>query len=307
MGYKVRFDAANPTLRQSRFRSVTQPLQRPATMATAMSYSETFQNHRGNAADKWEGYLLTYDIELEPLRDRVRKMLEIGVQNGGSLEVFANYFQQAEYLVGLDICEDCRNLSFNDPRIHVEIGDATSATARQKLARTYGSFDLILDDGSHQSTDITQSFFAMLELLAPGGTYIAEDLCCVYWKEFGGGLKSPQSPMQLFKHLADVINHEHWRSGVSIADHLREMGYVDISPSTLERIGSIRSISFHNSICIIRTNTFSFQNKIGKRFCRGDIYALGFRSNNGEDISSVGQTQTDNPYNLPAAPPAAGR
>ena len=32
-----------------------------------------------------------------------------------------------------------------------------------------------------------------------GGTYIIEDLCCSYWAEFGGGVKSNNSAMYFFK------------------------------------------------------------------------------------------------------------
>lgn len=265
------------------------------------SYSEVFQNHRGNAADKWEGYLHTYDLELPSLRGRTRRLLEIGVQNGGSLEVFAEYFADADRVVGLDICEDCRRLSFADPRISVEIGDASDAATTASLLQKYGVFDLILDDGSHRSSDITSTFFSMLELLAPGGVYIVEDLCCVYWQEFEGGLRNPASPMRLFKLLADVINHEHWRTDFSVEAYLAEQGYGGLSAVAVERIRQIRSLSFHNSICVIRTNTFHHDNRIGKRFCRGDRYDLGFRSVNGQDISAVGLPQHDNPFNQPSA------
>lgn len=270
------------------------------TLNSGKTYSEVFQNHRGNAADKWEGYLHTYDIELPSLRGRTRRMLEVGVQNGGSLEVFAEYFEAADAIVGVDICEDCRRLTFGDARIHVEIGDAASPSVKAMLAEKYGVFDLILDDGSHRSDDIINTFFSLLEVLAPGGVYIIEDLCCVYWQDFGGGLKNPASPMRLFKQLADVINHEHWRTDFSIRDYLTELGYGGISDAALERIQQIRSISFYNSICVVRTNTFYHDNRIGKRFCRGDRYALGFRSENGQDISAVGESQQANPFNLPS-------
>lgn len=261
------------------------------------AYSEVFDQHRGNFADKWESYLRVYDHELSPLRDSVRKMLEIGVQNGGSLEVFAGYFADAEQIVGLDICEDCRNISFADPRISVEIADASSGFANQLLRQTYGQFDLILDDGSHRCDDITATFFSLVPLLAPGGTYIIEDMCCVYWREFGGGLKSPASPMRLFKQLVDVINHEHWRSGFGIAAYLRELGYDSLGEDVIDRLRQIRSISFYNSICVIRFNQNEADNLIGPRFCRGEHYALGFHATPGQTITEVGEPQHDNPFN----------
>jgi hypothetical protein len=48
----------------------------------------------------------------------------------------------------------------------------------------------------------------MFPLLRDGDLYVAEDLCCSYWKEFNN--KARMSSIAFFKLLADIINFEHW-------------------------------------------------------------------------------------------------
>jgi hypothetical protein len=55
--------------------------------------NDLFFEHDAKRVDKWEQYLGTYQSELAPFVERGTpvRLLEIGVQNGGSLELWANY------------------------------------------------------------------------------------------------------------------------------------------------------------------------------------------------------------------------
>lgn len=264
------------------------------------SYSELFCLHKNNIADKWEGYLPVYDRLFAELRDKCSRLLEIGINAGGSLEVYAKYFSSAEVVAGIDINQNCAKIQFNDPRIALFIGDATQDSARAVLQKSLQLFDLIIDDGSHQSGDIIRAFLNLVGLLAPGGVYVVEDLHCSYWSEFKGGLKHPMSAIAFFKRLIDVVNHEHWNSGLTVLQYLCEFGIHDVHPESLERIKTIQSIEFHNSICIMRFAHFSRERLVGKRICRGAVAAAGYVPVNGIEIANVGlgSDQTSNPFNL---------
>ena len=73
-------------------RSNTQyPGPTPKMAATGDQLVDLFFEHRGKTIDKWEHYLSIYAREFAPffaLRRPIR-LLEIGVQNGGSLELWA--------------------------------------------------------------------------------------------------------------------------------------------------------------------------------------------------------------------------
>ena len=47
-----------------------------------------YAEHLGKSSDKWELYLLEYDRLFSAYRNKPINILEIGVQNGGSLEIY---------------------------------------------------------------------------------------------------------------------------------------------------------------------------------------------------------------------------
>ncbi len=68
--------------------------------------------NKGKTSDKWELYLSVYDRLLSPLRKNKISLLEIGIQNGGSLEIWAKYFSSAKKIIGCDINKKCGKLKF---------------------------------------------------------------------------------------------------------------------------------------------------------------------------------------------------
>ena len=82
-----------------------------------------YAEHQGYVLDKWTSYLPVYDRWLSSYQDTPIRLLEVGVQNGGSLQVWAKYFASAKKIVGCDINPDCAQLEFDDPRIAPVLGD----------------------------------------------------------------------------------------------------------------------------------------------------------------------------------------
>ena len=108
--------------------------------------TSVYHDHRGKVSDKWAVYISEYDRLFCELRDRELNVLEIGVQNGGSLEIWARYFEKAKNVIGCDIDHNCHSLEFVDPRITVVLGDANvDATENAILSKT-PVYDLIIDD-----------------------------------------------------------------------------------------------------------------------------------------------------------------
>ncbi len=60
------------------------------------SLEQTRLEHNGKVSDKWELYVNEYDRIFSPYRDRPLNLLEIGIQNGGSLEIWPTYFPYAQ-------------------------------------------------------------------------------------------------------------------------------------------------------------------------------------------------------------------
>jgi len=229
---------------------------------------ELYEQHRGKVSDKWSLYLREYERLLRPLADQPIRMLEIGIQNGGSLEIWSRFFERAERIVGCDINPDCAKLRYDDPRIAVVVGDSNTDKAEIQITTESSRFDLIIDDGSHRSGDIIRAFARYFEHLNDGGLFIVEDLHCSYFQAFEGGLFDPASSLSFFKRLADLVSHEHWGLAeprkTILASFMRKHGF-DIRE---ELLCHIHSIEFINSLCVIRKNAPT-ENVIGKRFIAG--------------------------------------
>jgi hypothetical protein len=87
-------------------------------------------------------------------------------------------FSNAKCLVGLDITVECKQYESANDNIYVEIGNATDPSFIKQITEKYGTFDLILDDGSHTNRDVIKSFELLFPLLNDDGLYIVEDTIC---------------------------------------------------------------------------------------------------------------------------------
>jgi len=211
-----------------------------------------YAEHVGKVSDKWSIYLTEYGRIFDEYRNRPVRLLEIGIQNGGSLEIWSKYFPHAQKLVGCDMNPDCARLNYEDPRIAVVVGDANSDAAQVKILGCSPVFDVIIDDGSHRSSDVVKSFARYFPNLADGGIFIVEDLHCSYWQEFEGGLFDPFSSITFFKRLADVVSHEHWGIEKASTDILSGFFSKYDFRMDAEMLQHIHSVEFINSMCVMR-------------------------------------------------------
>ncbi len=229
---------------------------------------EIYKNHSGKVSDKWNIYLDTYEEKLSSLKKSPVKLFEIGVLNGGSLEIFSKYFENAELILGCDIDKNCQKLKYTENNIKLVVGDVNNEKISSQIIKN-GDFDIIIDDGSHTSKDIVTSFCKYFKHLKYNGTYIVEDLHASYQKEHGGGLFYPISSMNFFKKLVDIINFEHW--GVNkdkgfILRTFKQNYQINMDGVNFDEI---HSIEFINSLCFIKKK-LPKENELGKRHVVGN-------------------------------------
>ncbi|TGT41340.1 glycoside hydrolase family 99-like domain-containing protein [Mesorhizobium sp. M8A.F.Ca.ET.165.01.1.1] len=261
------------------------------------SLRDLYQAHSGKVSDKWSIYLETYDRVFAQYRGRPVRILEIGVQNGGSLEIWRQYFTKAGIVLGCDINVACGNLVFDDDKIAVIVGDANTDEIEDNITTISREFDIIIDDGSHTSSDIIRSFARYFPHLSEGGMYIAEDLHCSYWKEFEGGLYDPLSSMSFFKRLLDVVNHEHWglnRSRMEALAIFAEKHKIAFDDAAL---ASIHSVEFLNSLCIVTKQPIR-ENVLGPRRVQGRIAIADGSMIPLDGTENEAIDQAENPWSL---------
>lgn len=139
-------------------------------------------NHNQGFTDKglpYHTYIYLYDKEFTPYQKDVR-MLEIGVDHGGSLAMWKKYFEKYD-IVGFDLhpnpiegmpyTEDL----LNDKNIKLRFGrSSTERDAAVEFAD--GSFDIIIDDGSHDPDIQIETFRVWFSKLNKGGIFFIEDI-----------------------------------------------------------------------------------------------------------------------------------
>jgi hypothetical protein len=276
---------------------MTQTLARP-------SLAELHDRHTGKVCDKWEHYLDVYDRTFAGYRSQAVAMLEIGIQNGGSLEVWAKYFEAGRTFIGCDIDPNCRRLTYPDSRIHVVVGDAGLDTTRAQVLEKCGTFDIIIDDGSHTSGDIVKGFSQYFPYLHDGGVYVAEDLHCSYWLDFSGGLNHPLSAIAFFKHLVDVIHRDFWGVPLALEAVVEDFNRAYGCRLDADMLAHIQSIEFSNSMCIVR-KTKPAETSLGRRLQRG-TQAIVRPDIGGEAAGLATPDQSSNPWARISKPDGGG-
>ncbi len=213
---------------------------RPAAGALSAMWS---QLPFGN---KWHHYFPIYEKVLSPLRQTPVRILEIGVDHGSSLKLWRKYFNPKSLIVGIDIDPACAQYGDTANNIHVRIGSQSDPAFLKSLVEEFGEFDLIIDDGSHKSSDMLASFnFLFLSGLKPEGIYLVEDMHANYWPAWQD---SEVSFMDVVKHLVDVMHHHYSANFFSflLGDVRRKPVFTVPLLTTL-----IDEIRFYDSIVVI--------------------------------------------------------
>jgi hypothetical protein len=156
------------------------------------------------AISKWHHYLDVYERHFAPYRDKEFFLLEIGVDDGGSLELWRRYFDPKATIVGIDLKPTCA--THVDPENHVRIGPQEDPDFLKKVIEEFGRPDIILDDGSHFSDHQLASFSILFPYLKQGGLYAIEDVHTSYWPVYGGGYKHKGTVIELTKRIIDDMH-----------------------------------------------------------------------------------------------------
>ena len=96
----------------------------------------------------------------------------------------------------------------------------------------YGSFDVVIDDGSHLPSDQIASIEFLWPHVATGGCYIVEDLHSNYWPEYGGGRGQGDTFIDWLRERIDDMHAFHSReSDFEVNEWTRTLGGVHVYDS----------------------------------------------------------------------------
>lgn len=195
-------------------------------------------------------YLKRYNFHFFPIREKVKKILEIGVDRGESLTIWKEYFPNAE-IHGLDINKEC--LKYNDDRIKITIGDQSDPKFLDKFGQENKFFDIIIDDGSHMHDHIIKSFTSLYPYLNNKGYYVVEDVINNY------------ETTNFFTRYAYGLNY--YPTNKATVD---EPGYDHIDLKNSEDIKNLVALTFYRHLIFLKKGfnpeENPFKNVVEKKF-----------------------------------------
>lgn len=128
-------------------------------------------------------YLELYESLLISKKEKAKNVLEIGVDNGGSIKLWYDYFQNAS-IYGIDIkFKDSIAIFQNKERICLSCFDAYEEEIYKTRFIKNIKFDMILDDGPHTLESQVQCIKLYSQLLTEDGIFIIEDVQDMSWLE----------------------------------------------------------------------------------------------------------------------------
>jgi len=204
------------------------------------SLEEIFNNSK-ISIHKWENYFNIYENYLKPFRGKKPKLLEIGVQYGGSLKMWKEYLQNAK-IFGIDINPDCKNLENKD--IDIQIGSQNDKKFLKNYAAHVNDLDIIIDDGGHTMEQQLNTFKILFPILNDGGVFIVEDIESSYRNMYGGGPKRSGTFIEFSKNIVDSINANH-------------SDFITLKPNWYSK--NIEYVHFYNNVVV-------FKKKVIKKF-----------------------------------------
>ncbi|WP_370616488.1 class I SAM-dependent methyltransferase [Mumia sp. Pv 4-285] len=199
-----------------------------------------FQRNQGRQIHKWVHYFDVYERHFQRFRGKPITVVEFGVQYGGSMQMWQDYFGPDARFVGVDIDPRCR--AWADDRTTIMIGDQADRGFLAEVAEVAGTIDVIIEDGGHYPAQQIATFEELYPRMSPDGVFLIEDLLTSYKPKYDGGLGRDGTFMEYAKALTDRLN----------AFHSVEPGLVvdDFTRTT-------RSMHFYDSIVVFERGPVS--------------------------------------------------
>lgn len=166
-----------------------------------------FENNSGRLIHKWLHYFDIYDRHFSRFRNKEVKVLEIGVSQGGSLQMWKHYFGEHAQIIGVDIDPRCKQLE--EDRISIFIGNQEDRQFLSQLKDIIGEVDIVIDDGGHFMNQQIITFEELYPIVSLNGVYLVEDLHTSYWPYYGGGFQRKGTFIEYTKKLIDQLNAWH--------------------------------------------------------------------------------------------------
>ncbi len=190
---------------------------------------------RHNRSFKWLNYFEVYNRHLARYIGKEVTIMEIGVNKGGSLQIWKKVFGTKARIIGVDINPECKMLE--EEQIEIYIGSQEDREFLRTLKKNIGKVDILIDDGGHYMDQQIITFEELFDLVDENGVYICEDTGTSYNPEkYQSGYKKAGTWIEYSKNFIDYIH----------AFFSQEKEF-----TVNEYSGSMHSVHYYIGICVV--------------------------------------------------------
>lgn len=166
-----------------------------------------FKNNNKRLIHKWNHYFDIYERHFSRFRDKEIVILEIGISQGGSLQMWKDYFGEKAMIYGIDVDPECKE--FEEKNIKIFTGSQSNRKFLRQIKQSIPKVDILIDDGGHTMIQQKVTFNELFDHVKDNGVYLCEDLHTSYWSSFGGGYKRMGTFIEFSKKFIDNLNAYH--------------------------------------------------------------------------------------------------
>jgi hypothetical protein len=163
-----------------------------------------FRANNKRQIHKNSNYFEAYDNHFSRFRGKEISILEIGVSQGGSLQMWRDYFGPQAKIYGIDIDARCKD--FEEENIQILIGSQSDRKFLRDVKNQIPKLDILIDDGGHTMEQQIVSYEELFDHVKDDGVYLCEDLHTSYWLKYGGGHKRRGTFIEFSKNFIDYLN-----------------------------------------------------------------------------------------------------
>lgn len=229
-----------------------------------------FDNNTDRVIHKWGHYFDIYDRHFSAYRNKEIVVLEIGVFQGGSLQMWKHYFGPKAKIYGIDIDPECKK--YEEENVEVFIGSQSEKNFLRDVKQKIPPIDILIDDGGHTMNQLKTSFDELFDHVKMDGVYALEDLHTCYWINYGGGKKRAGSFIEYSKNFIDDLHAWH-SSSLAINKFTK----------------SIYSLHYYDSIIIIEKRMMKEPVSLSSGVQVGDPFAEWKRTPTEKVVRKIGR------------------
>jgi hypothetical protein len=147
---------------------------KPAETTSFQSYYSHVTKGRG--IWKWNNALIAYQRHFSLLIGGPPLSIgEVGVQSGGSINMWKGVLGKDTHIFGFDINPKCKK--FAEPNVTITIGDQADPIMWQNFFKLHPEgLDILVDDGGHEAHQMLTTLQSGYPHIHPGGFLLVEDI-----------------------------------------------------------------------------------------------------------------------------------